>query len=129
MLIQGPRKGVKARNPATNPATIGVREAIMAKRNIQAAASTPSTAESLFREGVRRWGLGDRGGAVARIDASLALELGSPATLSMAAYMLAEMGKPDAAMVFFRRALDTDPSHRVAWSNLGKLFFALRRYQ
>ena len=86
----------------------------MTKPKICVDSSTPSTAESLFREGVPRWALGDRRGAVAQIDASLALESGNPATLSMAAYMLAEMGKSDAAVAFYRRALDTDPSHRVA---------------
>ena len=121
--------------PAPSPA----RGAMMAKPDIRADAlalppldtqgSTAPTAESLLRDGVRFWGMGDRPGAVARIDASLAQESGNPAALSMAAFMLAEMGKPEAAMAFYRRALDNDPSHRVAWSNLGKLLFALRRYQ
>ena len=41
----------------------------------------------------------------------------------MGGYMLAECGKPEVALRFYRRALDLDPSLVVANSNLGKLLF------
>ena len=40
--------------------------------------------------------------------------------------MLSECGKPDAAMRFYRRALELDPSLIVAHVNLGKL--SVRRW-
>ena len=48
--------------------------------------------------------------------------------LSMGAYMLSECGKPDAAIRFYCRALELDPSLVVAHVNLGKLLFGAGRF-
>ena len=42
--------------------------------------------------------------------------------------MLGEMGKPEAALRFYRRALALDPRLAVAHNNAGKLLVALGRH-
>ena len=57
-------------------------------------------------------GIGQRGDAIARLDAALRLNPNSPEALGMGGYMLGEMGKPEGALRFYRRALALDSRHR-----------------
>jgi hypothetical protein len=85
-------------------------------------------AEALYAAACRLWESGQRCDAVARLDAALRLDPDSPKALGMGGYMLGEMGKPEAALRFYRRALALDSRLAVTHSNTGKLLVQLGRH-
>ena len=85
-------------------------------------------AGALYAAACRLWESGQRGEAIARLDASLRVNPDSPEALGMGGYMLGEMGKPEAALRFYRRALALNSRLAVTHSNAGKLLVALGRH-
>ena len=88
-----------------------------------------SAAASFYAKGVSEWNEGRREEAVGAIDAALRLQPDFPQALAMGAYILGALAKPEAAIAFYRRALELDPRSDLVWSNLGKQLFKLRRFQ
>ncbi len=85
-------------------------------------------AEALYAAACRLWESGERRAAAARLDAALRLAPSSPDALAMGGYMLGEMGKPEAALRFYRRALALDARLAVTHNNAGKVLVALGRH-
>ena len=84
-------------------------------------------ADALYEDACRLWTAARRRDAIERLDAALRLDPDAPHVLVMGGYMLGEMGKAEAAVRFYRRALLLDPRFTVAYANLGKLLVELRR--
>ena len=84
--------------------------------------------DALYAAAVVLWRERRRDEAIRLMDEALRLKPDSAAALSMGGYMLGECHKPDAAMRFYGRALELDPSLTVAHVNLGKLLFAAGRF-
>ena len=84
-------------------------------------------ADALYEDACRLWTAARRRDAIERLDAALRLDPDAPHVLVMGGYMLGEMGKAEAAVRFYRRALLLDPRFTVAHANLGKLLVELRR--
>ena len=84
-------------------------------------------ADTLYEDACRLWTAARRRDAIERLDAALRLDPDAPHVLVMGGYMLGEMGKAEAAVRFYRRALLLDPRFTVAHANLGKLLVELRR--
>ena len=90
--------------------------------------SAPSSeADTLYEDACSLWTAGRRREAIERLDAALRLDADAPHVLVMGGYMLGEMGKREAAVRFYRRALLLDPHNAVAHANVGKLLVELRR--
>ena len=82
-----------------------------------------SAPDALYGAAVIAWRERRRDEAIGLMDEALRLRPDFAEALSMGGYMLNECGKPDAAMRFYRRALELDASLIVAHVNLGKLLF------
>jgi tetratricopeptide (TPR) repeat protein len=85
-------------------------------------------AEMAYRDGVGFWNEGRREEAIAALDAALRAKPDFPEALCMGGYILGIVGKHEAALSFYRRTLQFDPRCSIAWSNMGKLLFELRRF-
>ncbi len=72
------------------------RHASIQARRTSCADTVASEAEALYAAACRLWESGQRGDAIARLDAALRLNPNSPEALGMGGYMLGEMGKPEA---------------------------------
>ena len=98
----------------------------------RAPASDPPAQEggldSLYVRGVALWNGGRRQEAIAALDAALRRDPNFPEALCMGGYILADLGKREAALEFYRRALGLKVDLPVAWSNVGKLMFEDERY-
>ena len=81
--------------------------------------------DSLYARGVALWNGGRRQEAIAALDAALRRNPNFPEALCMGGYILADSGKREAALEFYRRALGFKVDLPIAWSNAGKL--AVRR--
>lgn len=87
---------------------------------------TDSLAETFYREGVRLWNEGNHETAISALDNALRTKPDYPAALQMGGYILASLGRKEAALSFYRRALQLDSGSSIGWSNLGKLLFEMR---
>ena len=87
----------------------------------------PREADTLYEDACRLWTAGLRRDAIERLDAALRFDPDAPHVLVMGGYMLAELGKAEAAVRFYRRALLLDPRSAIAHANVGKLLVELRR--
>ncbi len=84
--------------------------------------------KSLYSQGVALWGAGRRQEAIALLDEAMRRNPEFPEALCMSAFVLGELGKPEAALQFYRRALGFKVDDLIAWSNVGKLLFDAGRY-
>ena len=84
-------------------------------------------ADTLYEDACSLWAAGRRRDAIERLDAALRLDPDASHVLVMGGYMLGEMGKAEAAVRFYRRALLLDSRNALAHANLGKLLVELRR--
>ena len=82
----------------------------------------------LYKLACALWRQGGREEAIARLDAAIRLRPDFADALSMAGYMLEACGPPDAALRFYRRAVEVDPSLGVARVNAGKLLFRMGQF-
>ena len=80
-----------------------------------------SDPDALYAAACLAWREGQREEAIARIDEALRRRPDFAEALSMGGYMLSESGKPEAALRFYRQALNIKPSLVVAHVNSGKL--------
>src|SRR5580698_9011562 len=85
-------------------------------------------ANALYAAAVGLWREQERDEAIRLMVAALRLRPDFADALCMGGYMLSECGKPDAAMRFYRRALELDASLVVAHVNSGKLLFGTGRF-
>jgi Flp pilus assembly protein TadD len=93
-----------------------------------AAAEARAAPDGLYAAAVIAWRERRRNEAIQLIDAALRLKPDFARALCMGGYMLAECGKPEPAMRFYRHALEIDASLVVAHVNLGKLLFGAGRF-
>jgi Flp pilus assembly protein TadD len=96
---------------------------------LQQRQSPASDVEVVFREGVAAWNSGRREEAVGKLDAALRARPEYPEALAMAGYVLGELGKPQAAIDFYFKALGLNDKLPAIWANAGKAFFTLRRHR
>jgi tetratricopeptide (TPR) repeat protein len=92
------------------------------------AKQAPSGPDALYAAAVALWRERRRDEAITLMDKALRLKPDFADALCMGGYMLSECGKPEPAMIFYRRALELDASLVVAHVNCGKLLFAARRF-
>jgi tetratricopeptide (TPR) repeat protein len=85
-------------------------------------------ASALYAAAVGLWREQQHDEAIKLMDEALRLRPDFAEALCMGGYMLSECGKPDAAMRFYRRALELDASLVVAHVNSGKLLFGAGRF-
>ena len=97
----------------------------LASLSPNAALSRP---DALYAAAAVAWRERRRDEAIGLMDDALRLKPDFAEALSMGGYMLSECGKPDAAMRFYGRALELDPSLVVAHVNLGKLRFGAGQF-
>ena len=90
--------------------------------------AAPSEPDALYAAACLAWREGQREYAIARLDEALRRRPDFAEALSMGGYMLSESGKPEAALRFYRRALNFNPLLVVAHINSGKLLFDARRF-
>ena len=85
-------------------------------------------ASELYAKACGLWNAGKRSEAVAALDEALRRCPEFPEALCMGGFMLGELGRPQAALRFYARARELDPSLRLACVNSGKILFDLRRH-
>ncbi len=88
----------------------------------------PPGPDALYAAAAVAWREQRRDEAVALLDQALRLRPDFAAALCMGGYILGESGRPEAALRFYRRALDIDGSLVVAHVNSGKLMFEAGRF-
>ena len=86
-------------------------------------------AAGLYGAACLLWDEDRRREAIAHLDEAVRIKPDFPEALSMGGYMLDQCGKPEAALRFYRRALELDPSLVVAHNNAGKLLFDMDRFE
>ncbi len=84
--------------------------------------------DALYAAAVIQWRDRRRDEAIRLIDEALRLRPDFAAALCMGGYMLAECGKPEPALRFYRRSIELDGSLTVAHINSGKLLFNAGRF-
>jgi tetratricopeptide (TPR) repeat protein len=84
--------------------------------------------EALYAAACVAWREGQREYAISRLDEALRRRPDFAEALSMGGFILSERGKPEAALRFYRQALNFNPSLVVAHVNSGKLLFDARRF-
>ena len=84
--------------------------------------------DRLYAEAVTLWERGREIEAVERLDAALRQRPDFAEALSMGAYILNRRGRREAALRFYRRAVNCNRELPSAWSNMGKLLFQLDRF-
>ncbi len=90
--------------------------------------TAPLEPDALYAAGVLLWREQRRDEAIALLDEALRRRPDFAEALCMGGYMLSESGRPEAALRFYRRALDIDGSRVVAHVNSGKLLFDSGRF-
>jgi tetratricopeptide (TPR) repeat protein len=90
--------------------------------------AAPLEPDALYAAGVLLWREQRRDEAIALLDEALRRRPDFAEALCMGGYMLSESGRPEAALRFYRRALDIDGSRVVAHVNSGKLLFDSGRF-
>jgi serine/threonine-protein kinase len=90
----------------------------------QALALNPNLAEAHAQMGRIKQQIDfDWTGADASYRRAVELEPGSPETVGLMAFSVADLGRLDEALLLFRRAVDLDPLNAHSWEGLGELEF------
>jgi tetratricopeptide (TPR) repeat protein len=87
-----------------------------------------SEPDALYAAAVGLWRERRRDEAIRLLDEALRRRPDFPDALCMGGYMLGELGKPEPALHFYRRALELDASLVVAHLNAGKVLFGAGRF-